>query len=62
MEITKEFLESRLAEYRQEREKALMMVNKLDGAMVATQLLIEVLDKPLFEEDEIEFVEEKEDV
>lgn len=61
MEITKEFLESRLAEYRQEREKALMMVNKLDGAMVATQLLIEVLDKPLFEEDEIEFVEENED-
>jgi hypothetical protein len=59
VEITKEFLEARMAEFKQEKEKALMMANRFDGAIIATQMMLEALGKPLFEEGDIELLDEE---
>ena len=61
MEITREFLEARIAEYQQEKEKALMAANRFDGAIIATRVILEALDVPLFEEDDVQFAEEPEE-
>ena len=45
MEITREFVEARIAELTREKEQHLVMANRFEGALIAMRMVLEELDR-----------------
>ena len=54
MEITKEFLQARMAEFEQERNQHLALANRFEGALIALRVVLDELSRSEEEEDEDE--------
>ena len=46
MKITKEFVEARMAEFKQQKEQHLQIANRFEGALLAMQVVLDELNKP----------------